>query len=789
MKRLTLAFCLAASAAAAADPLPRRAVNANATPEAQRLLDFLYEVQGRRIVSGQHNFIMSGSRFTDRVRELTGKTPLVWGSDFSFAYQGETPKSFQHCGPLNLTEPGTPVEVTGLTPELARERLVKNAIQASRDGHVVTLMWHACPPGLGDACDGNAIWTLEKRPSQEWWDELTTDGTKLNTAWKAQVDVIAGYLKQLKDARVPVLWRPYHEMNGVWFWWCNKKGPNGFRKLWLMMYERYVKVHHLDNLIWVWNTNAPRDKKNDEAFPYEEFWPGREVVDVLAADVYWDDWKPSHHDDLLKLAQGKPIAIGELAPPPTLETLAAQPRWAWFMPWGNLAFWGNGPERLKALLASERVLGREQVKRGDDGTWRILPAGAAPSAAERIYTKAQAKALLERLLLENILPFWYPATIDEEHGGYRLNHDDSGRWLGPADKAIVTQARTVWFFSRLYNSPYGKPEHLEAARHGFRFLRDRMWDRENGGFYWSVTSDGSRPVEDQKHMYGQGFGLYALAEYVKASRDPEATALAKQLFGLMETKAHDDRHGGYLELFPRDWSRDPAKQPRVRASMGSDQPFGRKLMNTHLHLMEPFTTYYEVTRDEQVKKRLVELILVQSNAVVRKGLGACSDRYERDWTPLATPRDQRVSYGHDIENVWLLIVANQAAGLPNGPLTDLYKALFAYSLEYGWDREKGGLFYNGPFRQPADMRGKSWWVQAETMASGLHMYRLTGDEKYYEVFEKTLRFIDLEQADWKNGDWHAWVGAPQELKAGPWKGPYHNGRAVLECLQLLEAAD
>jgi mannose/cellobiose epimerase-like protein (N-acyl-D-glucosamine 2-epimerase family) len=412
-------------------------------------------------------------------------------------------------------------------------------------------------------------------------------------------------------------------------------------------------------------------------------------------------------------------------------------------------------------------------------------AAAGPATAERIYTRQQAKAQLERLLLENIVPFWYPGVLDREHGGYRLNHDDGGRWLGPADKAIVTQARTLWFFSRLYRSPYGKQEHLEAARHGFRFLKDRMWDREHGGFFWSVSDDGSRPVEDQKHLYGEGFGLYALAEYIKASEDPEAVALAKDLFGLLETKAHDEQYGGYLELFPRDWSRDPAKQPH--GSVAGDQPLGRKLMNTHLHLMEPLTTYYEATRDELVRRRLVELIFVQSNAVVRKGLGACTDRYERDWTPLAEPRDLRVSYGHDVENVWLLIAANEAAGLPNGPLADLYRALFAYSLKYGWDEARGGLFYTGPFRQPADNRGKSWWVQAETMASGLHMYRLSGDEKYYAVFEKTLKWIVEEQADWKNGDWHAWVGGPQELKAGPWKSPYHNGRAVLECLRLLAA--
>lgn len=152
---------------------------------------------------------------------------------------------------------------------------------------------------------------------------------------------------------------------------------------------------------------------------------------------------------------------------------------------------------------------------------------AVPAAAERLYSPEETHALLEKLLLENILPFWYPGVIDEEHGGYRLNHDAEGQWLGPSDKALVTQARAVWFFSRLFNSKYGKPEQLEAARHGFRFLKSKMWDHEHGGFYWSVSNDGSEAVESQKHLYGQGFGLYALAEYVRASRDPEAVELAQ----------------------------------------------------------------------------------------------------------------------------------------------------------------------------------------------------------------------------------------------------------------------
>jgi len=413
---------------------------------------------------------------------------------------------------------------------------------------------------------------------------------------------------------------------------------------------------------------------------------------------------------------------------------------------------------------------------------------APPATAERTYPPEKARAALEKLLLENIVPFWYPGVIDEAEGGYRLNHAADGRWLGPADKAIVTQARTAWFFSRLAGTKYGRPEHLEAARHGFAFLKSKMWDHEHGGFFWSVDHDGSSPVSAVKHMYGQGFGLYALSEYIRASKDPEAVQLAKDLFTLMETKAHDEQFGGYLELFPRNWSRRPEDLPPGGGGLAGPAPtFGRKLMNTHLHLMEPLTTYYEVSGDEIVRERLLELIFVESNAVVRKDLGACTDRYERDWTPLSGGTNDHVSYGHDIENVWLLIRACDAARISNGPLTDLYRTLFRYSLEHGWDAEHGGFYDSGPFRQDADQRGKTWWVQAEGLASALHVYRLTGDERYYDVFDKTLGWIMEKQADWEHGDWHDFVGdRPPSQKAGPWKSPYHNGRAVLECLEILD---
>lgn len=100
-----------------------------------------------------------------------------------------------------------------------------------------------------------------------------------------------------------------------------------------------------------------------------------------------------------------------------------------------------------------------------------------------------------------------------------------------------------------------------------------------------------------------------------------------------------------------------------------------------------------------------------------------------------------MSYGHDIENVWLLMDACDAAALPNAPLLDLYRTLWAHTLEFGYDGRLGGLFNSGRFKQPADQRQKRW-VQAETLVSALRMWRMTRESKYWDVFEKTWDFVN-----------------------------------------------
>ena len=313
---------------------PFQPVNPNTSPEARQLLEFMYSIQGKFTLTGQHNFVSDLKRYDDIVFNMTGKYPVVWGSDFSFNALGDSIRNYQHCGPMNLTVPYDRCEVNGRTTQELRQGLVDEAIKKYKEGRIITLMWHCCFPTDGDDCDGSTIWVWKNKMSPETWQQLVTDGTTLNKAWKKQMDGVAIYLKKLQDAKVPVLWRPYHEMNGVWFWWCDWAGEWGFKKLWIMTYEYLTNHHKLNNLIWVWNPNAPRDIPGDEAGPYKYFYPGSEYVDILSADVYRRDYKQSHHDDLMKLGDGRLISLGEVGQLPTLEQYRAQPNWSWFMVWG-----------------------------------------------------------------------------------------------------------------------------------------------------------------------------------------------------------------------------------------------------------------------------------------------------------------------------------------------------------------------------------------------------------------------------------------------------------------------
>jgi mannan endo-1,4-beta-mannosidase len=303
----------------------------DASPEAAQLFRFLQDISGKRTLAGQHCAPLLGSTRLAGMHKLIGRYPAVFGQDFGFSAPGT-------WDGINF-----------------RQRIVDEAIRRNAEGFIITLMWHAVRP----LDDEPVVFeeSIEGRLTDGEWRDLLTPGTPIHERWQSQVDVIAWFLRQLREAGVPVLWRPYHEMNGDWFWWCGRKGEAGYRRLYRMLFERLTVFHGLNNLLWVFNANEVRERVE----PYAEFFPGGDVVDILATDVYRGGFAQEDYERLLALSGGKPIALGEVGGLPTAEILRRQPRWSWFMHWGDpMALWAQR-SIVREFYESEIVLSWEAL--------------------------------------------------------------------------------------------------------------------------------------------------------------------------------------------------------------------------------------------------------------------------------------------------------------------------------------------------------------------------------------------------------------------------------------------
>ncbi len=303
-------------------------VNPQASPEARRLLEFLYSLSGKRTLSGQHNYPGSHSGYSNRAQEITVRRPALWGQDFGFTVQGKD--SILH-----------------------RASNLQEALRQHREGSIITLMWHAVRP-LDDEPHG---WkeSVQNRLTDAEWKELITPGTALHQRWLGQLEVVAGYLTSLRDARVPVLWRPYHEGNGDWFWWGFRPGPQGTQALYRLMFEVFTQRYGLNNLLWVWNANKMNyDAQNTG--PYRDYYPGHAYVDILATDIYHADYQDRHYEELQEVAEGRPVALGEIGAVPDPALFDRQPGWAWFMIWPDFLDATNSHESIRALYQAPRVL-------------------------------------------------------------------------------------------------------------------------------------------------------------------------------------------------------------------------------------------------------------------------------------------------------------------------------------------------------------------------------------------------------------------------------------------------
>lgn len=360
---LPLLFCLLTQPPSGFAQQPSDSpVNPDATAQARDLLRSLDSISGETILSGEHNYPNTISRYSDRVLDLTGKFPAIFGQDFGFAGGDDKDST------------------------LSRPAMIREVIRQYRAGAIPALCWHAVPPTE----DEPVIFqdSILSRLSDWEFQQLLTPGTELHARWERQVDRIAGYLRELQDAGVPVLFRPYHEMNGNWFWWGGRPGNRGTEALYRMLFDRYVHVHHLNNLLWVWNVAAASSKSGTPSL----YWPGARYVDVVTMDIY-RPFTDADYQSIVQLAgTDKPMALAEVGTLPTLETLARQPRWTYFMVWSEFAEDHNTLEGLRTVFTSPHV-----ASRGDLTFLESRPATQATTPPKDLQATAAAATALNSL--------------------------------------------------------------------------------------------------------------------------------------------------------------------------------------------------------------------------------------------------------------------------------------------------------------------------------------------------------------------------------------------------------
>jgi mannan endo-1,4-beta-mannosidase len=272
------------------------------SPEARALLSFLYDISGNHTLTGQHNYAAEQGYSTQFSTRLGRKTPVIYGTDWGFSAPGDKDSAY------------------------VRQATVETLIKEYRKGSIIAICWHEVRPTEDEPVTFRG--SVQGKLTDQQFHDVITPGTALYDRWCAQVDVVAGYMKQLQAAHVPILFRPYHEMNGDWFWWGGRRGAAGTQQIYRQIFDRLVNYHHLNNLIWVWNCDQPA--REDRQFV--DYFPGQQYVDVLALDDY-GPFKQSYCDDTNALSDGKVMAIAETFSPPAPSVYRKQPKWAYWMRW------------------------------------------------------------------------------------------------------------------------------------------------------------------------------------------------------------------------------------------------------------------------------------------------------------------------------------------------------------------------------------------------------------------------------------------------------------------------
>lgn len=386
------------------------------------------------------------------------------------------------------------------------------------------------------------------------------------------------------------------------------------------------------------------------------------------------------------------------------------------------------------------------------------------------------KQTMKDVLEHNILSYWIDHVVDKENGGFYGRIDGDDQIHAQAEKGAVMNARILWAFSAAYRV-LRNPVYLEVATRAKDYFLAHFVDKENGGVYWSVDYQGN-PLDTKKQTYAIGFAIYGFSEYARATGDAEALEMAKRLYHDIETHAYDSENQGYIEALTCDW------QPIADMRLSDKDENGSRTMNTHLHIIEPYTNLYRVWKDAALEKSIRNLLDIFTDKLLNPETHHLDLFFDDKWQGKRNVE----SYGHDIEASWLL----HETALVLDDKTVLQKMeqvirRIADAADEGLRPDGSMVYEHWKDTDEYDLQ-RQWWVQCENIIGHIDLYQYFGYEDSLEKAIQCWNFVQKNLIDAKNGEWH-WAVLDdgtinlKDDKAGFWKCPYHNSRM---CLELIE---
>lgn len=372
-------------------------------------------------------------------------------------------------------------------------------------------------------------------------------------------------------------------------------------------------------------------------------------------------------------------------------------------------------------------------------------------------------------LLKDVIPFWMKHSPDTECGGYFTCLDRAGN-VYDTDKFVWLQCRQVWTFSMLHNRLEKRAEWLDMARLGFDFLRRRGMDSD-GNWYFALDRRGN-PLVQPYNIFSDCFAAMGFSQYALASGNDEAREIASRTYRNILARKQNPK-GKYSKIVPGTRPMKDFALPMILCNLGLELEW--QLDDANL----------DATLDACINEVM--------NQFFDPAKGVIREYVAPNGAKLDCSNGRLVNPGHGIEAMWFIMDIGKRRN--DIALIDKAADIVLRILDFGWDREHGGIFYfldaeGRPLRQ-LEWDQKLWWVHLETLVALAMAYTLTKRSEFSAWYDKVHEYAWARFPDPEHGEWFGYLDRRGEvlipLKGGQWKGCFHVPRALFLCSRIFSA--